>query len=185
MVSAYTISGVNPRDVMTAFAQYGFRKTSMEDIARAVGLSRQSIYKKFGSKDACYSWSLVTYMQALYQNVFGILDEAKGDPIDVLATVLTSVVGDSVELAKTRHGAELLEDALKLSADQPENWPKVYVENLARFMSENGLAATPDRALDLAHLLVTSTRGALVVSTSRDEFSDDIHRILRTVFSDT
>ncbi len=35
----------------------------MEEIARAVGLSRQSIYKKFGSKEACYTWALKTYME--------------------------------------------------------------------------------------------------------------------------
>ncbi len=42
------------KDLMLTFAQYGFKKTSMEDIGSAVGVTRQSIYKKFGSKEKCY-----------------------------------------------------------------------------------------------------------------------------------
>ena len=38
------------KDMLATFAQYGFKKTSMADIARAMGISRQSVYKKFDQK---------------------------------------------------------------------------------------------------------------------------------------
>ncbi|WP_331252143.1 TetR/AcrR family transcriptional regulator [Ruegeria lacuscaerulensis] len=175
---------MNPQDIMTAFAQYGFRKTSMEDIARAVGLSRQSIYKKFGSKDACYAWALRAYTEALYQHVFALLDQAENAPMAVVETALISVVGDSVELAESRHGSELLEDALAVASAQPENWPSLYAQKLGAFILRHDLAATPERAQDLAHILITATRGALVVASSREAFARDIRRILRGVFGD-
>ena len=77
----YQIPGIDPKGIMMAFAQYGFRKTSMEDIARASDLSRQSIYKKFGSKESCYEQVLLAYMAGVYTELFRILEEASGAPL--------------------------------------------------------------------------------------------------------
>ena len=37
------------------FARYGFRKTSMDDVAAAMGMSRQALYKKFSFKKRAVS----------------------------------------------------------------------------------------------------------------------------------
>ncbi len=184
MVTASAVARIDPKDVMMAFAQYGFRKTSMEDIARAVNLSRQSIYKKFESKNACYNWSLTTYMERLYQRVFEVLETVDGADMDILEKVFNLVVGDAVELAKTTHGAQLLEDSLQIAAAHEDNLMGSYVMKLGDFLLRRGLADSPERAQDLAHLLITSSRGALVVATSRQDFSEQMHRILRTVLAD-
>ena len=182
MVTAARISGIEPLNVIAAFAQYGFRKTSMEDIAKSVNLSRQSIYKKFGSKEACYTWALRTYMTTLYQSVFALLDEASDDPLQVLEDVLVSIVGDSVELAKTQHGSELLEDALKAASEEDDNLPRRYEQKLSEYLLRQNLATGDARAVDLAHVLVTATRGALVAATSRESYVADIKRILQAMF---
>ena len=48
----------NPERILEAaeecFARYGFRKTSMEDIAREAGLSRRSVYRHFPDKSALF-----------------------------------------------------------------------------------------------------------------------------------
>src|SRR5262245_29785734 len=36
------------------FLRFGFKKTSMDDLARAAGLSRQGLYLHFASKDALF-----------------------------------------------------------------------------------------------------------------------------------
>ncbi|WP_171123438.1 MULTISPECIES: TetR/AcrR family transcriptional regulator [unclassified Ruegeria] len=182
MVTAPTISGVDPRDVMNTFAQYGFRKTSMEDIAKAVRLSRQSIYKKFGSKESCYTWALRTYTETLYRNVFELLEKGDGAPLQVLEEVLLHVVSDSLEISKTDHGAKLLEDALEIAAAQPENWPGAYVAKLGEFLLRQGLASTSERAQDLSYLVITAARGALVISQSKEDFVLEIRRLLLVIF---
>ncbi len=182
MIVSSTISGVDPRDIMNVVAQYGFRKTSMEEIARAVGLSRQSIYKKFGSKEACYTWALKTYMENLYRDVFSVMEKADGAPLEVLEKVLLYVVGDSLELSRTHHGAELLENALDVAAAQPENWPEAYLAKVGEFLLRQGLASSPERAQDLSYLLITAARGAMVVAQTKEDFAADIRRLLKAMF---
>ena len=36
------------------FGRYGFRKTSMDEVARAAGISRQGLYLYFASKEALF-----------------------------------------------------------------------------------------------------------------------------------
>jgi AcrR family transcriptional regulator len=43
---------------LTVFLRHGFRRTSMEDIAKAAGISRQGIYLCFKDKDAIFSASI-------------------------------------------------------------------------------------------------------------------------------
>ena len=43
---------------LTVFARYGFNKTSIEDIAKAAGISRQGIYLHFKNKDEIFSASI-------------------------------------------------------------------------------------------------------------------------------
>jgi AcrR family transcriptional regulator len=45
------------------FARYGFRKTSMEDLARASRVSRQALYNHFGSKAALADWAAQTLIE--------------------------------------------------------------------------------------------------------------------------
>src|SRR5258705_4199321 len=41
-----------------AFLRYGFKKTSMDDVARAAGVSRQGLYLYFDTKDLLFRESL-------------------------------------------------------------------------------------------------------------------------------
>src|SRR6202011_3033074 len=50
------------------FLRYGFKKTSMDDVARAAGVSRQGLYLYFDTKDLLFSESLQHLMSRLISN---------------------------------------------------------------------------------------------------------------------
>src|ERR1700739_1109236 len=47
------------------FLRYGFKKTSMDDLARAAGLSRQGLYLHFPTKEALFKEGLLCMMDAV------------------------------------------------------------------------------------------------------------------------
>ncbi len=56
---------------MSVVARYGMKRTTMADIARAVGVSRQTLYDRFGDKDGV--------MAAGIDHLFARLDRDLGD----------------------------------------------------------------------------------------------------------
>jgi len=60
---------------LTVFVRHGFRKTSIEDIAKAAGISRQGIYLHFKDKDAIFSASIQKALDDGLQAANPILDD--------------------------------------------------------------------------------------------------------------
>ena len=184
MNTDYQIPGIDPKSVMMAFAQYGFRKTSMEDIARATDLSRQSIYKKFGSKEACYDQVMLAYMSSTYADIFALLDDDSAPPPVILERVFTRIGEDAVAFAKTLHGPELMEDALRTANTASECWPSMFQERLAQFFDTHGFARSPEHAEDIAFVMLKASRGSLIHAETVESYCADMHRVFQTIVPD-
>ncbi len=168
------------KDILATFAQYGFQKTSMEDIARAMGVSRQSIYKKFGSKDKCYEWSIHTYLSGMYSSIFTDLSNDETPPLKTLINVFDTFIGQAVEIVNNPHGAEVFNDALKATHASQEDWPLRYRTRLAEFLERHNLASN-NKALGMAFALISAGKGLLLEETSRSQFLKDMSLIIESV----
>ena len=62
---------------LTFFVRHGFRKTSIEDIAKAAGISRQGIYLHFKNKDEIFSASIQKRLDDGLQAANRILDDGR------------------------------------------------------------------------------------------------------------
>lgn len=100
-----------------AFATFGYRKTSMDDIARRVGMSRPALYLHFKNKEDITRRMIdLHYVEAERAIKAALSAEA---PLDVLlATAFRAHAGKGMEVMMTSpHGVELLEDGLQVAAD--------------------------------------------------------------------
>ena len=66
--------------LLRVFAQYGFRKSSMRDLADAMGISRQALYNRYGSKEAVFAWATKTLIE---QSVAATLAALEDDSLAV------------------------------------------------------------------------------------------------------
>ena len=104
----------------TRFRQYGYRKTSMADIAQELGISRASIYSYFENKDEifrCVSMSL--HEQALNAAHSCFKDDTSD--IDLAARVERALLARhrpfQDEFVQSPHGIELHDEYSRLCGD--------------------------------------------------------------------
>lgn len=101
------------------FRTRGYRKTDMEDIARSVGLARNSLYRYYENKDsillACVERDMAVYLEQMKS-----LDTLHPDPaerigawLDMQIDIATSPAHATLELiAEIRHAAPALRKQL-------------------------------------------------------------------------
>ena len=104
----------------TQFSQYGYRKTSMEDIAQELGISRASLYSYFENKDEifrCVSTSL--HDQAVAAAKMCLDDHAQvGDlGLKIESALLARHRPFQYEFARSPHGKELHDEYSRLCGD--------------------------------------------------------------------
>jgi AcrR family transcriptional regulator len=104
----------------TAFAAYGFRKTSMDDIARGAGMSRPALYLHYRNKEDIFRSLAQFYYDDAVDSVRAAL--ARDLPLpDRLAGAFAAQGGAIIETMLTSpHGRELLDTGNATAADIAE-----------------------------------------------------------------
>ncbi|NOD64793.1 MULTISPECIES: TetR/AcrR family transcriptional regulator [unclassified Ruegeria] len=167
----------NAFEVLSVFAQYGFRKVSMNDIAEAAGLSRQSIYNQFGSKEAVMEWAVRTVLTSMTNAALDVLSQSEGSPRDVLARAYQTWIGDHVAIWRgTPHGAEIMEFAIESASDAEMDYNAEFEKALSGYLVKANVVPTPEAAADLAFLLTTVSTGLLLKTTTSEQYAAGMTR---------
>ncbi len=99
-----------------AFATYGFRKTSMDDIARGAGMSRPAVYLHFRNKEAIVS----KLTEAYYVEKSAVVAEAlatAGSVPEVLTRAIRAQTEGMARILASPHGLEMLDNTKSLSSE--------------------------------------------------------------------
>ncbi|MBU2993181.1 helix-turn-helix domain-containing protein [Octadecabacter sp. 1_MG-2023] len=96
---------------LEVFLRYGFRRTTMGDIAKAAGLSRQTLYSRFANKDEVYAAGLDLHTQRIVADLKSAFLEAATieDAMDGFATI--SIVSTFEMLNQSPDASDLIEAA--------------------------------------------------------------------------
>lgn len=100
-----------------AFATYGYRRTTMDDIASAAGLSRTALYQHFRNKEDIFRRLTHDYMAAAVEEMRAAF-QCNGPPEKVLEAALAAKAGRFMEIVLgTPHGRELLEAGFAVAGE--------------------------------------------------------------------
>jgi AcrR family transcriptional regulator len=143
------------------FLRYGFKKTSMDDLARAAGLSRQGLYLQFQTKEALFKAVLEHLMAQLETTARAALARDDAAIEDRLVAGFEAFYGRMIEL-ESGHFDELFETATALVGPLHEEMEGKFAAAIAGVLSREGVAAAWKpagiSAKDLAeHLCATAT----------------------------
>lgn len=161
---------VTARKVLKVFSTLGFKKTSMEEIAKAAGVSRQSIYKKFGSKKACYAWVIDTYLSDIYSRAFVLLEHSSSSAEQTLMEVFGIIFGEAIEITGSAEGTAVLEDCLKAAQSSDQDWQMRFRVRLGEYLAAKGLVAS-DKAYGIAFVMMFAGKGLLLEKRVRSSLT--------------
>lgn len=157
------------------FARYGYKKTSMDEVARAAGLSRQGLYLHFPSKDALFR-DLVAFVLDRSLGAGRAALAAPGRPIEErLAAAFEAAYGQHVgSLSATPHLAELLEASRQVVGGLVGEQERAFREAVAQALAHDRIAGRWAQAglsaQDLAEMLDSVACGLKHLVASQEEF---------------
>lgn len=171
-------TGADPRRValleasFAVFARFGYRKTSMDEVARAAQISRQGLYLHFANKEDLFRAML---RHAIDTALAAALRRLKDE-----ATVADRLLGAFDEWIGRHVGqfgadaADLMEAAESLGGNAIMETEKLFLESVATTLREAGLAAAYKpaglTARQLAENLAATARGLKHSAATREEF---------------
>lgn len=165
------------------FQRYGFKKTSMDDLARAAGLSRQGLYLHFTTKEALFKEAVEQVVAALRDGFRASLASDSGIEERLLAA-FDATHGSSVGQFG-EHLDELLETAATLLGPVVDELEKAVIADLARALKTSGVADqwrdAGITAKELATHLHDASSGLKHRVATRDEYRDGMRASVRVV----
>ena len=102
---------------LATFMAYGYKRTTMDDIARAAGLSRPALYLLYRNKADVFRACVEVKMEEMRVKVAGCFDGRGSLSGQVEAALIEGILRPHEEIAGTPHGAELFDVNHEFSGD--------------------------------------------------------------------
>src|ERR1700726_4122724 len=114
------------------FTRYGYRKTSIDDIARAAQVAKRTVYLHFENKAAVFL-AILAYLGDQVRQRCASAERAAGTAVDRLTGLLEAYFGMGFELfSKSEHMPELEETFSKLARSKIGDMNTEYETRLAK-----------------------------------------------------
>jgi len=101
----------------TVFAQYGFRRTTMNDIAQAAGISRPALYLMFDNKENLFQGLAAFRLDQAIEQALGVLAGGGDTNERIIAALLVFERIFYEPIADSPHGAELMDISQSLASE--------------------------------------------------------------------
>jgi AcrR family transcriptional regulator len=156
---------------LRVFGQYGYRRTSMDDIAREAGIAKGTIYLSFTSKEEVFQ----ALARRLSRQMLAGAEAASrrpGTTADKLAAMHAAWFGTYAEtITRSPHAAELLDAKHRLSADLAADGASRYHQMVCDVLAEAD--ATGELYLEPAGLTADTAAELLIAAARGLEPSQD------------
>jgi AcrR family transcriptional regulator len=155
------------------FARYGFRKTSMDEVARAAGVSRQGLYLQFANKEELFRKALQHSLTNQLNAAIAALAQ-RADSLEQRLTAACDAWSGRFVGSLGADAADLMCASTSLAGSTLAHFETRFEQALTRAIADSPLAAFCTKAAlcpaDLARTLHATARGLKQSSASREEF---------------
>ncbi len=167
------------------FLRYGYKKTSMDDLARAAGLSRQGLYLHFPTKEALFEAGLLRLLATTRAAGRAALARTDLSVAERALEMFVAMHGHAVGEASSEHLDELVRAAKRLGGSATEALEREQVGDLARLFRSEGVAeawkAAGLSATALAEHLVATSLGIKHSAANQAQYREGMRVALQIV----
>jgi AcrR family transcriptional regulator len=154
---------------LDTFARYGYRKTSMEDVAHAAAISRPGLYLLFGSKRELFTAAVTRALDRSLTAVTEVLADTTRPVRERLLDAFDQWTGRYIG-AMSREVNTLAEEYPDLLGPVTAEYPPRFAALLDAALAESLETARASRSAAIAQTLISSSIGIKYEVTTREAF---------------
>ena len=172
---------------MTAFSRYGYERTKMDDIARALGISRPALYKTYRNKEHIFR----ELAKAVHLEAIDAAQSALKGTNPFCKRLENALIVRDVHLLKIGHSGphadEIAELYLSLAGDLAEHFNAQFVTLLTQAIEAAEKEESFKRpaayrsAKDFAHLLRLALEGVKKEIKAVEEYESLARQLIRAM----
>jgi TetR/AcrR family transcriptional regulator, regulator of autoinduction and epiphytic fitness len=171
---------------LSVFLRYGFRKTSMEEVARAAQISRQGLYLHFKTKEDLFRATVRHFLDETRLAASAALEDEALPLKERLAGAFDAFMGRFVGMFGT-DAEDLAEASSALVGDLIAVHEQGFIEQLAKIMRTGSLLAAYKpaglTAKQLAETLYATARGLKYGARTPAEFTERMAVAIRVLLA--
>lgn len=163
-----------------AFATYGYRRTSMDDIAKGAGLSRSALYLTYRNKEDIFRSLAIRYFDEAIRDMAGALASPGQSPEQALLAAFVAKDGKFMEaVLSTPHGEELLDAGFSVTGDLAAAGEARMADVLAQWLARSPLPDGIGTPIDVARSIIAAVKGLKTSVRSMEEYREGQARLAR------
>jgi AcrR family transcriptional regulator len=154
-----------------AFATYGYRRTSMDDIAKGAGMSRSALYLHFRNKEDIFRSLAVRYFDEALRDMAAALNRpGQGLEAALLAAFIAKDGKFMEAVLTTPHGEELLDAGFSVTGDLAAAGEARMVEVLGDWLARRGVPDGLGTGADVAQAVMSAVKGLKLSARSLPDY---------------
>lgn len=167
------------------FFQFGVKRATMDDIARAAGMSRPALYLVYKNKSDIFRACILSMTEDLREKL-AVISSATGSAEDrILAIVRAGIVEPHEFIGASPNAEELFALKSDVAADLFRGWMRLIEETIEAVLlqeSQSGrldLAAAGADAASIAAIIMDAAEGFKLRSTAPQVLTDRLQTFVR------
>lgn len=163
-----------------AFATYGYRRTSMDDIAKGAGLSRSALYLSYRNKEDIFRSLAIRYFDEAIRDMQAALARPGQSPETALLAAFIAKDGKFMEaVLSTPHGEELMDVGFSVTGDLAAAGEARMAVVLADWLATLALPEGIGTPIDVARSIIAAVKGLKTSVRSMEEYREGQARLAR------
>ncbi|HZG30469.1 MAG TPA: TetR/AcrR family transcriptional regulator [Ensifer sp.] len=167
------------------FFQYGVKRATMDDIARAAGMSRPALYLVYKNKADIFRACVLSMMDELRDRLAGIASSRGSAETRIMEVVRAGIVEPHETIGASAHAEELFALKSEIGADLFRDWMKLIEVTIADILEQEASAGRVTleeagvSATEIAAMITDGAEGFKLRMTSAEELARRLETFVR------